>query len=83
MYHLQEDAEISVIFYDINEIRRLILHVDTLCMSRGFKIDEITEKVERPGTTVSELINEYIWVTETRKVELPSSKTLLQWGSLG
>ncbi len=67
----------------LNMIRRLTLQIDTLCRSKGFQINEIPEKIGRPDSTVLELINEYVWVTETREVKLPSSETLLQWASLG
>jgi len=67
----------------LNTIRRLTLQIDTLCRSKGFQINEFPEKIGRPDSTVLELINEYIWVTETRAVKLPSSETLLRWASLG
>lgn len=67
----------------LNTIRHLTLHIDTLCRSNGFQIDDLPEKIGRPDSTVLELINEYVWVTETRKIKLPSSETLLRWASLG
>jgi hypothetical protein len=66
----------------LNTIRRMTLHIDTLCRNKGFQIDDISEKMGRPDSTVIELINEYIWVTETRKIKLPSSETLLRWAAL-
>jgi len=65
------------------EIRDLTLHIEKLCRNKGFQIDDLPEKVDRPRSTVIELINEYIWITETRKIKLPSSETLTQWVSLG
>ncbi len=67
----------------LNTIRRLTLHIDTLCRSKGFQIDDLPKKIGRPDSAVLELINEYVWVTETRKIKLPSSETLLRWASLG
>jgi hypothetical protein len=64
-------------------IRSLTLHIGDLCKSKGFHIDGLPEKMGRPGSTVLELVNEYIWVTETREIELPSSETLTKWASLG
>ncbi len=64
-------------------IRNLTLHIGNLCRNKGFEIDDLPQKLGRPNSTVLALINEYIWVTETRKVELPSSGTLTQWASLG
>ncbi len=65
------------------EIRNLTSHIGKLCRNKGFQIDDLPERIGRGGSTVLELLNEYIWVTETRKVELPSSKTLTLWASLG
>ena len=64
-------------------IRNLTLHIGNLCRNKGFQIDALPQKLGRPNSTVLALINEYIWVTVTRKVELPSSETLMQWASLG
>ena len=65
------------------KIRGLTLHIGKLCRNKGFQIDDLPQKLGRPNSTVLALVNEYIWVTETRKVELPSSETLTQWASLG
>ena len=64
-------------------IRKLALHIRFLCEERGFQIDDLPQRLGRPNSTVLELVNEYIWVTVTRKIRLPSSETLTQWASLG
>jgi hypothetical protein len=64
------------------EIRDLTSHIGDLCRNKGFQIEQLPRELERPKSTVLALINEYIWVTVTRKVELPSSETLTQWASL-
>ena len=65
------------------KIRGLTLHIGKLCRNKGFQIDDLPHKLGRPNSTVLALVNEYIWVTVTRKVGLPSSETLTQWASLG
>jgi len=70
-------------FKYIIKIRDLTLHIGKLCRNKGFQIDDLPHKLGRPNYTVLALVNEYIWVTVTRKVELPSSETLTQWASLG
>ena len=67
----------------LSMIRDLTFHIDTLCRRSGFQIEDLPEKIGRPNLTVVALINEYAWVTKTRKVTLPSSETLMQWASLG
>jgi len=63
-------------------IRKLALHIRVRCEERGFQIDDLPQRLGRPNSTVLELINEFIWITVTRKIELPSSETLIQWASL-
>ena len=65
------------------KIRDLASHIGDLCRNKGFQIEQLPRELERPKSTVIELINEYIWVTVTREVKLPSSETLTQWASLG
>ena len=57
--------------------------IGDLCRNMGFQIDDFPQRLGRSNSTVLALVNEYIWVTVTRKVELPSSKTLMQWAALG
>lgn len=64
-------------------IRKLAIHIGDLCKKRGFRIDALPQKLGRQNSTVLALINEYIWITVTRKIELPSSETLMQWALLG
>ena len=64
-------------------IRNLTLHIGKLCRNKGFQIDDLPQKLGRPNSTVLALVNEYIWITETREIKLPSSEILTQWASLG
>jgi len=80
-FDLDESSESY--FEYLVEIRHLTLHIEDLCRNKGFRIDDLPRKVGRPNSTVLALVNEYIWITETRKIELPSSETLTQWASLG
>lgn len=64
-------------------IRKLAFHIRVLCRNKGFQIDALPQRLGRSNSTVLALINEYIWVTVTRRVELPSSETLTKWASLG
>ena len=64
-------------------IRDLTLQIAILCKNKGFQIDDLPQKLGRLDSTVLALVNEYIWITETRKVELPSSSIVAQWAQLG
>lgn len=65
------------------DIRGLTVHIETLCRSQGFGMEDLPSVLGRPDATVLSLVNEYLWVTVTRRVELPSSETLVQWSALG
>ena len=75
------DASPESYFKYLLQIRDHTWHIEKLCRSKGFQIDNLPEKVGRAGSTVVELLNEYIWV-KTRGIELPSSEILAQWVSL-
>lgn len=64
-------------------IRNLTLHIGDLCRNKDFQIDDLPKELGRPNSTVLALVNEYIWVTETRKCKLPSPHTLARWVKLG
>ena len=67
----------------LKTIRNLTYHIGVLCSNKGFQIDDLPKVLGRPNSTVLAIVNEYIWVTETRKIELPSSRTLARWAELG
>ena len=67
----------------LNIIRNLTLRIGDLCRNKGFQIDDLPHKLGRPNFTVLALVNEYIWITVTRKVQLPSSETITKWAWLG
>ena len=65
------------------EIRKLTFSIGELCKANGFDISELPHKIDRDTSTVLELINEYIWVTVTRKCKLPSAQNLALWAPWG
>ena len=67
----------------LEEVRDLTYHIERLCWDNGFGIDDLPKHVDRPDSTVLELVNHYIWIAVTRKCELPSSQTLARWAALG
>jgi hypothetical protein len=67
----------------LKTIRDLTYHIRDLCKRKGFQINELPQKLSLPNSAVITLVNEYIWITETRKVELPTSAILARWAGLG
>jgi len=65
------------------DIRELAYRIGELCKANDFDISELPNKINRDNSTVLELINEYIWVTVTRKCKLPSAQKLALWAHWG
>lgn len=63
----------------LKTIREMAQKINTLCRNKGFQISELPGIIGRPDSTALELINEYIWVTETRKIKLPASEIVKKW----
>lgn len=45
----------------------------------GIQLDEIPAAVERPNSSLPKLVDEYFWVTYTRRCQPPTRETLKQW----
>jgi len=68
----------------LTTVRTITLRIEKLCRNKGFQIHDLPRTIGRAGSTVVELLNEYIWVITRRpSTKLPSSETLTQWASLG
>jgi len=67
----------------LEKIRNLTSHIEVLCRGKGFQIDDLPKQLGRPNSTVLALVNEYVWITKTKKCKLPSSHTLARWAELG
>lgn len=65
------------------DIRKLANRIGELCEANDFDISELPHKMDRDGSTVLELINEYVWVTVTRKCKLPSAQKVALWAHWG
>jgi len=77
------DGSPTSYFRYLKKIRHITFQIGVLCRNNGFEIGDLPEELGRPNSTVLALVNEYIWVTETRKCELPSSHTLARWAEWG
>ena len=65
----------------LQRIKKIAWRIRDMCGDKGFDIVELPRQIGRPDSTVLELINEYIWITVTKKCELPSPSTLARWAS--
>jgi len=77
------DDSLESYYNYLQTIRNITDHIGNLCRNKGFPIDELPQKLGQPKSTVIALVNSYIWITETRNVEIPTSAILSVWAELG
>lgn len=72
------DDALSYIKY-LKKVKDIALDLDKQCKLNGFNIEDLPNKIDRQGTTIPALIDEYHWVTITNKVKIPDKDTLKRW----
>ena len=63
-------------------LQRIIGDVNTLrisCEKNNVEFAEIPQTIGRSGSTIVQLIGEYYWMTETRKLPPPAMEVLQHW----
>ncbi len=49
------------------------------CQKNGFKLEDTSVKLNKSYTTIPKLVDEYHWITITRKCKPPDSEILNTW----
>lgn len=60
-------------------VREECLDLARQCEHHGLTLNDLPKLVERPEATVMQLVQEYLWVTYTRKVTLPTAAAIGRW----
>lgn len=60
-------------------VKDITIDLDNQCRINGFGIEDLPNKIDRHGTTIPALIDEYHWVTITNKFKIPDKNTLKRW----
>jgi hypothetical protein len=60
-------------------VSRCLTGIGEECVKRGFVLEELPGRVDRPNSTLVKLIDEYLWATVTNKVRIPSRDKLEEW----
>ncbi len=67
-------------------LRRIIIETEDLtvsCSKNNIELLQVPPVIGRSDSTITQLIGEYFWVTETRKCYPPSSETIQCWAKWG
>ncbi|GEM_PF-1187792 len=60
-------------------IKKIAIGLDKQCRLNGFCIQELPRKINRKNATIPALIDEYHWVTITKRCKIPDKNTLKRW----
>ncbi len=63
----------------LNIVRRHLEELSEACITRGHSLSALPRLLNRPTSSLVKLIDEYHWVTISRKCPVPSSRELEQW----
>jgi len=55
--------------------------LDRACRRNGYDLSNLPKVVGRPGSSLVKLIDEYLWVTITKRCPLPPGDTLSKWAT--
>jgi hypothetical protein len=63
----------------LRKVRMYLQEVSHECTRNGFELRDLPTKLHRPDSSITKLIDEYHWVTITRRCPAPSKKELKTW----
>ena len=62
-------------------VRENLEELNDTCKRTGHNLSELPQLLGRPKSSLTKLIDEYFWVTVTRKCPAPTSQELIEWGN--
>jgi hypothetical protein len=80
-FSLSVSAESYVTY--IRKISQILEDLQPTCYANGFEISDLPQKLLRPHSSVPKLIDEYFWVTITKKWKLPDRIVFHNWSHWG
>jgi len=62
-------------------VRENLEEVDQACIELGHRLSDLPELLNRPTSSLAKLIDEYFWVTVSRRCAAPANAELLKWAA--
>ena len=66
----------------LNDIKEKLIELDHLCKATGMELTSLPRFIDRPGSSVTKLIDEYNWITLTKGWTLPEPSKYKKWFEL-
>ena len=63
----------------LKDVKSTLEELALSCKEHGFQLVDLPKRLDRPDSTVPKLIDEYYWVTLTRKWSVPRPSTFERW----
>lgn len=75
-----DNSQVSYLSF-LRSVKSVLEELATSCQRNGFQLADLPRQLGRPNSTVPKLIDEYYWVTTTKKCSPPDSDTFQRWAN--
>lgn len=63
----------------LSDIKGKLCELESQCKTQGFSLHDLPTQLNRPDSTTPKLIDEFYWVTFTKKCQFPGNATMSKW----
>jgi len=77
--HFHLDGSSSGYRQFLGRVKKYVKEISRECNHNSFELSELPSRLGRPDSSITKLMDEYFWVTITRKCAVPSSEDLKSW----
>jgi hypothetical protein len=53
----------------LKDLKKTLKEIETKCIQSGYRLEDLPQKINRPNSTMTKIIDEYNWVTITRNCD--------------
>jgi hypothetical protein len=79
--HFQLDGSAHAYIGYLHIVRKNLEELDQACKELGHRLSDLPELLNRHTSSLVKLIDEYFWVTVSRKCPAPARAELLKWAA--
>jgi hypothetical protein len=79
--HLEHDGSPASYLSYLKHVKSMLKELAMSCQGNGFQLIDLPQQLGRPDLTLPKLIDEYYWVTITKKCSPPDSDTFQRWAN--
>jgi hypothetical protein len=77
--HFRLDGSSNSYCQYLGKVNKFVKEISLECNQNGFELSELPSRLGRPDSSITKLMDEYFWVTITRRCAVPNSEDLKTW----